>query len=212
MKQFFGTTSWLVAGTYYENVRLVVGIVDFVELLVYLWDEETKKLMDDEMTGLVEIQSKGLFYTVHLPVKDARMALQAFQYFESSPLKVLNYVLHPMDGLDESLLNNKKVSIENLAEKFPDHERITFDVGHYFLGIKNSTILQEKIVELHMMGFDEQTGKDHLPLNREIFNKIRKQLWFDLREIPLVCFEVFDLEQLLQSMEVYKVGVKDEGL
>ncbi|AEH51780.1 hypothetical protein [Pseudothermotoga thermarum] len=212
MKQLLGSTSWLVAGTYYENAKLVVNKVDFVELLVYAWDEETKKLIEDEMNGLVELQSKGLFYTVHLPTDDALMALQAFRYFENSPMKILNYVLHPMNGLDELLLNSKKVSIENLTEKFVEHERITFDVGHYFLGVKNSKVLPEKIVELHMMGFDERAKKDHLPIDRKMLKLIRDRLWFDICKIPLVCFEIFDFDQVLMSIRIYKEAMEDEVL
>lgn len=105
-KQLVGTTSWLVPGTYYENARLVAQSLNFVELLVYQWDRETKALFDSEKEKLISLHERyGLIYTVHLPTNDFEEVLKAYDYFErlSCKLSVVNYILHPY--ADQGLMN-----------------------------------------------------------------------------------------------------------
>ncbi len=202
-KQLIGSTSWVIPGTYYENAKLISKYVDFVELLVYTWDEETKKLFEEEIRGLEELQKEEFFYTVHLPTDNAENVLKALEYFERSDLNILNYVLHPLDNLDEKVLKNKKVSLENLKEKVVFHNRLTFDIGHHLLGQKVPRDFKN-FVEFHIMGVDLEKGKDHLPLDKETCEIIFNKLWFDILKVPLVCFEIFSFEKLLDSIETYK--------
>ncbi len=202
-KQIIGSTSWVIPGTYYENAKLISKHVDFVELLVYTWDEETKKLFEEEIRGLEELQKEGFLYTVHLPTDNEDNVLNALEYFEKSDLNILNYVLHPLDNLDEKVLKNKKVSLENLKEKVVFHNRLTFDIGHHLLGQKVPRDLKN-FVEVHIMGIDLEKGKDHLPLNKDTCEIIFNELWFDISKVPLVCFEIFSLEELLISIEMFR--------
>ncbi len=202
MKQLIGSTSWIFPGTYYENSKFIAKYVDFVELLVYTWDLETKKLLNEEINGLLELQKSGLFFTVHLPTDHIHNVVQVLDYFENSDLKILNYVAHPLEGI-EKVLNVPKVSLENLKEKFVIHERMTFDIAHHVLGKKVPRAI-ESFCEFHMSGFDLEKQLDHMKLSEEILEYILQQLWFDIRKIPLMCFEIFFFDELLSSIEIYK--------
>ena len=193
MRNFLiGTTSWLIPGTYYENAKLVEGKFDFVELLVYTWDKETRKLLEKEIPYLEKLR---LFYTVHLPTDEANKAFEAFSFFEKSDIKILNYVLHPLDGL-EFFSWGDKISLENLKEKIVPWDRMTFDVGHHLLGKKFPENLKKKIVEIHAMGVEK--GKDHLELNDTAMMEMLKYISPATR---FICLEVFDYERAIRSLK-----------
>jgi len=199
-KQLIGTTSWLFPGTYYENAKSIVQKVDFVELLVYQWNEETKQLFSEEIKGLVELRKQSLLYSVHLPTNNIEDARRAFEFFENSELDVINYVLHPLDGL-KNFKWNEKVAVENMIGKIETYENMVFDIGHHMLGEKFPPEYLNNVVEIHLMGVKD--GKDHLELNLETLQEL--YLLFDdkLHLVPYICFEIFDMDLLENSLELW---------
>ncbi len=189
-----GSTSWMIPGTYLDNAKLLRGIVDFVELLVYDWSEDVRKLIYKESDKLLELD---LAYTVHLPTNSIFDAKRALDFFEGISFPILNYVLHPMDGW-KSISWGSKVSIENLKYRIDAYDRMVFDVGHHILGMKFPANLVENIVEVHLMGVKE--GKDHVRLDKDAASVA---MGF-VRDDVLVNFEVFDLDDLLYSIEVWQ--------
>jgi hypothetical protein len=199
-RQSIGTTSWLFPGTYYENARSVVQKVDFVELLVYQWDEETQKLFDKEIRGLMELKRQGLLYTVHLPTNNIEDARRAFEFFENSELDVVSYVLHPLDGF-KNFKWNKKVAVENILQKVEVHEKMVFDIGHHMLGEKFPPEYLDNVVEIHIMGVKD--GRNHLELNEDTLRELCLLFGDKLYLVPYICFEIFDMDLLEDSLELW---------
>jgi len=191
-----GSTSWVIPGTYYENALLLEELVDFVELLVYTWDEDTKTLLFNEMDKLLQLD---LSYTVHLPMDRLDNVICAYNFFEDAQFPAINYVLHPIEGWRTILGEN--IALENLKEIIEPHNRMVFDVGHHFLGEKFPAHLKEAIVEIHAMGVID--GRDHLPLDRETAAFIKGFMGDLITENVLINFEVFDLEDLKNSLKVW---------
>lgn len=206
-KQLIGTTSWLVPGTYYENARLIAQSFDFVELLVYQWDRETKELLESEKDKLIALHEiYGLMYTVHLPTNNFDEVLRAYDYFEklSHKLSLVNYVLHPyLDPRFQEFINlAPKVSVENLAERCVIHDRTVFDVGHHLLGVRVDERFIENVVEIHLMGIKD--GRDHAKLNVQTLELVWKTIGNRLFTTELVCFEIFDLHDLIESVKIWE--------
>jgi hypothetical protein len=65
-----GTTSWLIGENFLDNARLVEGRADFLELLVYTWDDAVRAKVSRWLEGLAAL---NLEYTVHLPTDTAPM-------------------------------------------------------------------------------------------------------------------------------------------
>lgn len=209
-RQLIGSTSWLVPGTYYENARLVAQLVDFVELLVYTWDLDTFNLFEKEIGKLRALsENYGLKYSIHLPTDDLKNVRSVLSYFDSK-LPVINYVLHPYDGDGfYDLLNGnfgEQISVENLKEKFVNFKRTVFDIGHHLLGVKVDGVFLSNVVELHVMGVEN--GKDHRKLNMETLEEMYSIFGNRMYEIEYVCFEIFDLNDLIESLKLWNVFKK----
>lgn len=207
-KPLIGTTSWLIPGTYYENACIVSEIVDFVELLVFTWDEETKKLLSSEVKKLSSLTERhGLLYTVHLPTDNIENVKEAYSFLSKSGLKIINYVLHPITGIDILLSKHgSDISLENLKERVVFHENLTLDIGHHLLGEKLPRKYIKKVKEVHLMGVSER--EDHLKLNEEALHELNKIFNGNIREIPMICLEIFNLNDMLESIALLKRHLK----
>ncbi len=203
-KQLVGTTSWLVPGTYYENAKLVAGKVDFVELLVYTWDEQTHDLVSTELDKLHHLtQEYGLLYTLHLPTDNIKNVSATYAYFKSSKLQILNYILHPMPGIEQFLsFNGAEISLENLKEEIFYHEHMVFDVGHHLLGKNFDKKYIKNVKEIHLMGVER--GLDHLKIDEPTLHKVWEIFGDDLKRVQLLCIEVFDFRVMIESLEVLR--------
>lgn len=197
MSSMIGSTSWVVPGTYAENARALEGIVDIVELLVYTWDVSTRSLLDSECDDLLR---RSLQYSVHLPTDTIEHCVQAVRYFEDRRFPVLNYVLHPLDGWREYQWN-ERVAVENLMDKLDPYDRMVFDIGHHLLGQPFPEQLEHTIVEIHAMGVVD--GIDHSPLDEATLDLLTPYIGPD---VPVV-FEVFELDGLKHSLDVWKSAV-----
>lgn len=185
-----GTTSWLTGENFLDNARLVEGRVDFVELLVYTWNDAWRARVSRWLDGLAELD---LAYTVHLPTDTTANALAAARFFAESGFPLLNMTLHPLPGwreLDWPAL----VALENLIDRIEFHSRFTFDLTHSLLGSPLPDHYHPHIVELHLSGTDGHT--DHLPLDAGTLLQAAPLL----HEGLLVCFEIFDLNHALEAV------------
>jgi len=212
VSQLIGTTSWIIPGTYYENVEYITQKfrnINFIELLVYTWDDETYRLLEQEKEHLRKIAlERRIKYTAHLPTDNLTNVLNAFRYLEMN-LDIANYVLHPFGDCTEkdkelflSLLAHPKISIENLKEHVFNHSRTVFDIGHHILGKKVENDFVDNIVEVHMMGISE--GKDHQMLDLETLEKAYQLLSNRLFKVKYLCFEIFNEDELAQSLELWE--------
>lgn len=205
--QLIGTTSWLVPGTYYENARLVAQIVDFVELLIYTWDEDTEKILKLEIDKLKMLTEKyDLKYTVHLPTDSIENVEKALVFFDEK-LNIINYVIHSFkeDKFAKLLEKYDKLSVENLKEDIQYHKRFVYDVGHSILGAKvdlYKLLNSGEVTEIHLMGI--KNGKDHLQVSFEDLNMVYEELGDLLLSTKLICFEVFSLKELINSITVWE--------
>jgi hypothetical protein len=189
-----GTTSWLTGEDFLDNARLVAGRVDFVELLVYTWNQEMRTKVVSWLDGLAGLD---LEYTVHLPTDDAAGALAAAQFFVESGFPLLNMTLHPLPGWQQ-LDWPELVALENLTHRVEFHSRITFDLTHSLLGTPLPVDFYPHIVELHLSGTDGRS--DHLALDTNTL----EQATSVLRDDMLVCFEIFDLHDALQAADMLR--------
>lgn len=205
-RQLIGTTSWLVPGTYYENARLVAQFVDFVELLVYTWDKDTKELLTSEIDKLYSLtQLYNLKYTVHLPTDSFENVKKAINFFSihEGKIRVLNYVTHPFENSEFDLFLKEipNLSVENLNKKVYYAESMVFDVGHYLLGTDVDFSKVGEIKEVHIMGV--RKGKDHLTVDENTLKIVHGVLSKKLFEVELLCFEVFSLVDFVNSYVVW---------
>lgn len=186
-----GTTSWLTGENFLDNARLVEGSVDFVELLIYTWDQAMAARVAASLEGLAALD---LEYTVHLPTDQAEGALAAARFFVESGFPLLNMTLHPLPGW-QGLAWPALVALENLIDQVEFHPRFTFDLTHSLLGLPLPSSFLPHIVELHLSGFDGRT--DHLPLDSTTLERAVPYL----RQELLVCFEIFDLDHALGAVD-----------
>ncbi|MGE4559534.1 MAG: hypothetical protein AB7E77_05005 [Desulfobulbus sp.] len=195
-----GTTSWLIGENFLDNARLVEGQADFLELLVYTWNDEWRAKVSRWLEGLAGLD---LAYTVHLPTDTAANALAAARFFAESGFPLLNMTLHPLEGwreLDWPTLT----ALENLTNRVEFHHRYTFDLTHSLLGHPLPDHYYPHIVELHLSGTDGRL--DHLPLDPATLDLARPLL----RRERLVCFEIFDPDDALAAVEMTRaVGPSD---
>uniref|UniRef100_A0A7C5U5Y5 Sugar phosphate isomerase/epimerase n=1 Tax=Fervidobacterium nodosum TaxID=2424 RepID=A0A7C5U5Y5_9BACT len=203
-KQLIGTTSWLVPGTYYENARLVAQFVDFVELLVYTWDSDTKNLLESELPKLNHLtEVYGLKYTVHLPTDNFENVKKALDFLEGK-LEIINYVVHPYvsNEFEEFLRTFEKVSVENLKERVYYSDRMVIDIGHHLTGEKVELNKVKKITEIHLMGVKD--GKDHLSIDEKTLSTLHDILGDELFDIELLCFEIFSMKDFIESLVTWQ--------
>ena len=191
-----GSTSWMEPGTYYHNAQLLAGKVDFVELLVYTWDEETKALLQREIPLLKNLD---IAYTVHLPTDRLTCCKKAYSFLASSGLNILNFTLHPLRGWEGFIADKEDVSLENLIERYPLYSRMTLDIGHSLLaGLDLKYFSGVEIKEIHISGVDD--GRDHQEVTSGELDCL-KNFW---KDDLLVNIEVFELKTLVNSLKRIK--------
>lgn len=204
-----GAVSWIRKGTYYDNARLLAGHVDYVELLVYTWDEATRTLLEKEMPLL---RALPLEYSVHLPMDTIYKCRQAYDFFHAHRFPIRHFVLHPLAGWQNFIAGKPDVSLENLIDAYPLYQRMTIDIGHLILArafplLALNNPARVRVTSLHIHGV--WRGKDHCMLNDWTINYIR-----DLRRLSpafaagmdtaAITFEVFHFQKLLASIRRYK--------
>ncbi len=206
----FGSVSWVVPGGYAKNARILRAHVDFVELLVYTWDAETKSLLTKEAD---ELKSLGCAYTVHLPTDGIERCAQAYEFFKETCFPIKHFTLHPLPGWRGFIAGREDVSLENLLPGGDAFENMTIDIGHLMAGRNGDEVLGapelRRIDEIHVHGL--RGVKDHEPFDdaaaewlremavrHEILGKAMR------REEQLINFEIYDLDGFLESLRRFK--------
>ncbi|MDR3114419.1 MAG: TIM barrel protein [Treponema sp.] len=226
--------SWVIPGTYLENLAFLQGqpAVKGVELLFFLYDAETQRLLHKEWEGILALRSRFSF-TAHLP--EPLLSGHAALVERLLPLSG-QYIFHPgppedapaLAGLIASwrtrfdrgkhrfLLENTRLSrFEALLEYLPEEVGICMDTGHLLLEGQMPEAFyrrfKERIREIHLHGLDHEKARidgrlpDHRPLRLE-------EPWFK-ETVPFltdftgtVNLEVFSWEEVLESLGVLQAA------
>ena len=170
--------SWVAPGTYLENLDLLDGLdaISSVELLFFIYDEDTRALFAREREGIAA-RADRFGFTVHLPdplLPEHEALVESTRGFARS------YVFHPAIaegaeplartvGLwrrrygDVFYLENTRISLFDANLPFFGDIGLCCDVGHLLLeGLDPASWLAGRagrIRELHLHGVAE--GKDH---------------------------------------------------
>ncbi len=217
------TPSYLFPGTYLENIRYIHTIPDIasVELLFFIFDEETKLLYERERRD-IEVFFPELQFTVHMP--DELLPEHETLIEMTAPLTT-HYILHPPADDEDRFLRlvtawrktyGELFLLENLIER--DFEGILdklgpmgvcCDTGHLLIRghspVRFCETYGERVKEIHLHGVED--GWDHKPFAED-------QLWF--RElvpflksfsgvVNLELFAVDDVDKLLKALKA--VGI-----
>lgn len=205
-----GAVSWVKKGTYLENAKILERHVDFVELLVFSWDKETRKAISEQLAGLERLD---LFYTVHLPTDIIENCHDAYSFFQKESLPIRNFTLHPIKGWEDFVKNKNDVVLENLTDNFPVFERMAIDIGHLKISASEELLLGNPkllaVKELHLHGVI--SCKDHKSLNKQTIEYLLKlnkryevlEKAFNNEDF-LVNFEIYDYSKLLLSIRRFK--------
>jgi hypothetical protein len=196
MKMLLSVPSWVIPGTYIENLRFLDSQRDIagVELLFFIYDEEIKKLLKKEIEGIREFSNRFIF-TAHLPEGlngDHEELVELL-----SPM-VRHFIVHPPKKIEElkarALLVNSweakyktpdgrpRFLAENTnpgqLEAFLPHLEsgagLCMDTGHLLLEGRNPAQYLarygDRIGEIHLHGLDrEKAALDgHLPDHRPV--------------------------------------------
>lgn len=197
-----GSVSWVVPGTYLENARALEPHVDFVELLVYTWNDDLAAMLDSELPGLAALD---LFYTVHMPTDTMENSRKAYEFFKQRRFPIRNHTLHPLEGWQDFIAGKTDVTLENLIERWPAWDHMTLDVGHLMLADDQGFLRHPRlrsIKEVHLHGV--RGKKDHCTLNKRSLRFFERALndqphLFTMNEL-LLNFEVFNFDQLKRSL------------
>jgi hypothetical protein len=166
--------SYVIPGTYLENLRFLEdkGGIDSVELLFFIYDDDTKRLLDAEIEGIRSYASRFGF-TLHMP--DLPLAEHG-ELIERTADFIRHYVVHPQGEAarciptwssrwgERFLLENTRSLGEFEATWIEaGYPPICCDTGHLLLaGESPARFLSEhadRIAEVHLHGLEK--GIDH---------------------------------------------------
>jgi len=183
--------SYVIPGTYAENLRFLADktLVDGVELLFFMYDQEIRRLMMDEIQEIRQFRSR-FSYTVHMPDS---IAPEHEEIIEATRDLAGAYIIHPpqedarldgfaglMDtwrgryGKDAFILENTRLARFDAAEAALKGTAyglplVCADIGHLRMeGHDPMAWLEAKagrVAELHLHGFDGRS--DHVPFGAE---------------------------------------------
>jgi sugar phosphate isomerase/epimerase len=208
--------SWVVPGSYLENIRFLENKPEIsgIELLFFLYDEETRRLFETEYDEIARYKNRFRF-TAHLPepLKPEHCEL----IDRLSPL-VEHFIVHP-DGSalfpdNRFVLENTQLEkFENALEKLPPDKAVCMDTGHLLLEKKSPADFlhryEGRVKEIHLHGLDREKalldGKlpDHRPLKKN-------GRWLQELMPGLECFdgvinlEVFSWVEVEESLGVLR--------
>ena len=183
MKSILSVPSWVIPGTYAENLRFLEkqNEVKGVELLFFIYDNEVKTQLDSEWDEIRDY-SKRFIYTAHLP--ENLIPAHGELIARLAPL-VRHFIIHPFKTIPEaeaSLLGewSKQYGVKFLAENTnpgllesllphlnlcPETAGLCMDTGHLLMEEKSPAEFYKKhkthICEIHLHAVDrEQTVID----------------------------------------------------
>jgi hypothetical protein len=180
------TPSWVMPGTYVENLRFLSdkSAVDGIELLFFLYDDVIRAEFLRELPAVRDFAGR-FFFNAHLPDNPGQEHEELVELL--SPL-VRNFIVHPPVDAEAGarlietwsarygegrflLENTGKGRMEAVLACFDGGFRppLCMDTGHLLLeGRQPSVFAQDTgpdIAEIHLNGIgDGQAGSDHKPL------------------------------------------------
>jgi len=191
MRPRLSVPSYVIPGTYLENLRFLEERTDCraVELLFFMYDDETAALLAAERAGLRDYASR-FAYTVHLPDE---IAPAHEEILEATADYAEGYVVHPPRRAQAlpafvGLLNawrarygEQRLRLENtrltafeaaeaaLRDSSLGPPCLCADLGHLLMeGVEPSAWVAaraERVRELHVHGYDGRS--DHVPFGPE---------------------------------------------
>jgi sugar phosphate isomerase/epimerase len=229
------TPSWVIEGTYAENLRFLANTeLDGVELLFFMYDAETEALLNAEFDAIRAFASR-FTYTVHLPdiLEDAHAA----RVEKLFPL-ARQFIVHPVKeedtsreaavlerffarfGKDKFLLENTHPGrLETLLSLLKEEENgLCMDTGHLLLQNESPAAYYERfagrIREIHLHGLDREAARTdgRLPDHRALKagETWLTTLFSALKQheyAGVINLEVFSWAEAKQSLEVLeKIG------
>ncbi len=203
--------SYIIPGTYLENLEHIDGIeeVRSVELLFFIFDDDTRELFVKELAAIREFGDRFGF-TVHMP---DRLESIHERVIDLTRNFVTHYIIHPPDENETEFLlllegwikkygdvflleNLIGRSFETLLDKlFPIP--VCCDTGHLLVRGERPAHFMKKhfprVKEVHLHGMED--GWDHKPFEAD--EEWFKELVPYLREFEGVCnIEVFSEKEL----------------
>jgi hypothetical protein len=184
------TPSWVIPGTYVENLRFLNGksAIGGVELLFFLYDEDIRRDFLRELPEIRDFAGRFVF-TAHLP--DSLKAEHEELVETLSPL-VKHFIVHPAAEAEapalarlletwEARYGKRRFLLENTgAGKFEavlphfDYDApVCMDTAHLLMENKRPAIFagrfESRLPEIHLNGVEAGGGKtsDHKPLKRD---------------------------------------------
>jgi hypothetical protein len=208
--------SWVVPGSYLENIRFLEDKreISGIELLFFLYDEETRRLFEKEYDEITRYKNRFRF-TAHLPepLKPEHCEL----IDRLSPLAE-HFIVHP-DGSelfpdDRFVLENTRLEkFENALLWLPSDKFVCMDTGHLLLEGKSPVDFLHRyggrVKEIHLHGLDREKalldGKlpDHRPLKKN--DRWFQELLPELERFDgVINLEVFSWAEAEESLGVLR--------
>ena len=205
-----GSVSWIKKGTYFENAVMLEGHVDFVELLVYTWNDDLKDMLEREWPDLKRLE---LSYTVHLPTDSIERCACAYAFFKEKNIPIRHFVLHPLPGWEGFIAGKEDVLLENMIRSNAVFRMMALDIGHLCLSKKEQDIFTDErlkaIKEIHLHGVFG--NRDHAKLNNRTIRyfselQMKHHLLREALSRPEthLNFEIFDYKKFLESLRRFK--------
>jgi hypothetical protein len=226
MNALLGVPSWVIPGTYGENLRFLADKpqINCVELLFFIYDGEVKKEFARDLPLIVDFKKRFL-YTAHLP--DPVLPVHEELIRLLAP-HVRHFIVHGGDkyafdggasvleefkgkfGADRFVLENTTTErftpVE--ANMSPD-SKICLDTGHLVLEGKSPAEFflrfRDRLAEIHLHGVDTEAAKadGYLPDHRGLRGG---EDWFQellplLRDFSgVINLEVFDWKEVQKTL------------
>jgi sugar phosphate isomerase/epimerase len=116
--------SWVIPGTYRENLDFLAGKPEItgVELLFYMYDDETKRMLRDEWEVIANY-AKRFTYTVHLA---DRILAEHGELVERLLPLTRNYIVHPYP-VEEA--ETEKLLLDSWIARFGNRGKVIEDLG-----------------------------------------------------------------------------------
>jgi hypothetical protein len=231
--QMIVVPSWVVPGTYIENLRFLEDKnVSGVELLFFIYDDDVKSLFKKEFLSISEYKNRFLF-TAHLP---DTLNAESEELVQCLVPLVRHFIVHPAKfedaqkqaellmswfskyGKDKFVIENTHHGfMENMLSLLPSDTQICMDTGHLLLD--NLSVLDhykkysDRIKEIHLHTVDIEQAKtdnrlvDHRALNAD--DEWFKEFLPELKQYSgVINTEVFSWEEAEKSLEVLqKCGI-----
>jgi sugar phosphate isomerase/epimerase len=226
MMSIISVPSWVIPGTYLENLRFLENKkeINGVELLFFIYDEEIRKMLDTEWEEILQCRERFVF-TAHLP---ETLLDEHEELVERLAPLVRHFIVHPgkieTAAKQAELINRWAAGfphcrflaeniipglLEALLPRLDESVGLCMDTGHLLLEGKNPAPWflehRQRIAEIHLHGLDREKAAldgrlpDHRPIAAEA--AWFRDLWPLLENFDgVINLEVFSWEEAQGSI------------